>query len=77
LTENRIDSPIYECELPEWKLRYRLALLEKDPTRLPQRIFDARIAIFHSLARLQPRDPVEQRTAMMDALEDLANLRAA
>ena len=76
MTENRVDPPIYECELPEWKLRYRLALLEKDPTRLPQRIFDARIAIFRSIAKLQSRNPVEERTAMMDALEDLANLRA-
>lgn len=77
MTEQNVDLPIHECELPEWKRRYRLALLERDPTRLPQRIFDARIAIFHSLARLQPRDPVEERTAMMDALDDLANLRAA
>jgi hypothetical protein len=77
LTEKKVSSSIQrERELPEWKRRYQLALLERDPARLPQRIFDARIAIFRSIAKLQPRDPVEERTAMMDALEDLANLRA-
>lgn len=77
MTEKKVSSSIkLERELPDWKQKYQLALLERDPIRLPHRIFDARIAIFRSLAKLRPQDPVEERTAMMDALEDLANLRA-
>jgi hypothetical protein len=75
LTANRVSLSILpEWELPEWKRLYQLALLELDLGRLPQRIFDARIAIIRNLARLRIRDAVEERAAMMDALNALQDL---
>jgi len=75
LTGNKVSLSILpERELSEWERLYQLALLELDLGRLPQRIFDAKIAIVRNLAKLQTRDAVEERTAMVDALNALKDL---
>ena len=75
LTRNKVSLSILpERELSEWERLYQLALLELDLGLLPQRIFDAKIAIVRNLARLQTRDAVEERTAMVDALNALKDL---
>ena len=67
-------SILPEPELSEWEQLYQLALLEMDLRRLPQRIFDAKIAIVRNLAKLQTRDAVEERAALVDALNALRDL---
>ena len=75
MTGNKLSLSILpDPELSEWERLYQLALLELDLGRLPQRIFDAKIAIVRNLAKLQTRDAVEERTAMVDALNALKDL---
>ena len=61
---------------PDWESKYKAAMLELDPTKLPERIALARKAISerrNTLAQDHLGTP-EERQAMTDALNGLAML---
>jgi len=57
---------------PDWTQLYQLAVLESDPTRLPQRISDARNAILDRIEETLTKPyPYQERQQLTDALNGL------
>ena len=58
--------------LPDWIKLYELAVTESDPSRLPQRIFDARNAILDRIEETHTKScPYQERQQLTDALNGL------
>jgi hypothetical protein len=55
----------------DWKRLYQCAILELDPTRLPQRIADARHAILDRAGEITTKARGEESPALGDALRSL------
>ena len=61
---------------PDWTELYQLAVLELDPTRLTQRISDARNAIVDRVEETHTKPlPYEERQQLTDALNGLRVLQ--
>ena len=61
-----------DIQSPDWRELYRLALLETDPYKLPQRVSDATHAVLEKLT--QRHSPSEDQD-LQDALLVLGSLR--
>ena len=62
-------------QLSEWQQRYQAALLECDPTKLPERIEEAHRAIEKYMDVVGPNCTPAERQALADALANLRVLR--
>ena len=60
---------------PDWKDLYQLAVLELDPTKLPQRIEDARNAVLDRLEDSLSMRDYDEHQELNDALNGLRVLR--
>jgi hypothetical protein len=64
------------AHLPDWKKLYQLAIAERNPSQLPQRIMDARHAILDRIEEsLTKRGNYQERQELTDALNNLRVLR--
>jgi hypothetical protein len=54
-----------------WRVLYQTAMLELDDSKMPQRIFEARHAIFDRAEDLLTASPSDERGALNDALQAL------
>jgi hypothetical protein len=68
--ENKGDS-----RAPKWKQLYAAAMLELDPTKLPQRIAEAYQAILNRVEELHTRSSDGEQQALNDAVRNLRILR--
>jgi len=66
------DSQVPKFQYPEWQADYQAALLELDPTKLPERIATAEGAIFQRLQSIaENANHCAERLAIQDALVSL------
>jgi hypothetical protein len=62
------------CGGATWRELYQTAMLELDDSKMPQRIFEARHAIFDRAEDLLTASPTDERGALNDALQALRML---
>jgi len=60
---------------PDWKQLYQLAFVELDPTKLPQRISDARNAILNRIEDTLKNPGLGEQQMLNDALNGLRVIR--
>jgi len=58
-----------------WKVLYQLAFVEPDPSKLPQRIADARVAVLNRIEDTIKNPGLGEQQALNDALNGLRVLR--
>src|SRR6266436_7545716 len=58
-----------------WKELYQLALVELDPTKLPQRVADARVAVLSRIEDTLKNPGIGEQQMLNDALNGLRVLR--
>ena len=58
-----------------WKELYQLALVELDPTKLPQRVADARVAVLNRIEDTLKNPGIGEQQMLNDALNGLRVLR--
>jgi len=59
----------------DWKELYRLAFVELDPAKLPQRIADARVAVLNRIEETLKNPGLGEHQTLNDALSGLRVLR--
>jgi hypothetical protein len=75
ITAHSPDPGLVEVHTPQWKQRYRAAILEPDPAKLLQRIAEARSAVLDRIEEGFSKPSDGEQLAQRDALETLTTLR--
>jgi hypothetical protein len=75
ITVHSPDPGLVEVDTPQWKQRYRAAILESDPAKLLQRIAEARSAVLDRIEDGFSKPSDGEQLAQRDALETLSTLR--
>ena len=75
ITVHSPDPGPVEVHAPQWKQRYRAAILEPDPAKLLQRIAEARSAVLDRIEDGFSKPSDGEQLAQRDALETLSTLR--